>query len=387
MLSFKKFILEALIKAPGAKEGAGIAHMEHPSDVGAFDSSEAAKHVVKTLRNVAAGREPLTRKIDDSMSFQVIRHPDGRVGVKYKGSGSHYNYSESDVEKQHGHKPYLAEPLKALVKHVGKILPNRPGEYQGGVVHHPGKPPTTENGTISFHPNTIKYSVPESSEEGKKIKRAKVGVAIHTELHGPNKEPEPITSASEFKSHPDVHMMSHVVGKEESKIHPEDRKTAEEHINKAEKLLGQQTHAHTSGHEIHLRTYINHTIRTGQTPSVEGYKAHLSAAHDKKIEGVKTVAAKASKQAAKEADIAHIDKNKEAFGRTFQIHHHLQQATNILADSLSRRAHGGYGHEIEGQKADPEGFVGGGLKIVNRQTFSAANFKRSEALRASKGAK
>lgn len=387
MLSFKKFILEALIKAPGAKEGAGIAHMEHPSDVGAFDGQEAAKHVVKTLRNVAAGREPLTRKIDDSMSFQAIRHPDGRVGVKYKGSGSHYNYSESDVEKQHGHKPYLAEPLKALVKHVGKVLPNRPGEYQGGVVHHPGKPPATENGKVSFHPNTIKYSVPENSEEGKKIKRAKVGIAIHTELHGPNKEPEPITSASEFGSHPDVHMMSHVVGKEESKIHPEDRKTAEEHINKAEKLLGQQTHAHTSGHEIHLRTYINHTIRTGQTPSVEGYKAHLSAAHDKKIEGVKTAAAKASKQAAKEADMAHIDKNKEAFARTFQIHHHLQQATNILADSLSRRAHGGYEHEIEGQKADPEGFVGGGLKVVNRQKFSAANFKRSEALRAGKGAK
>lgn len=384
MLSFKKFISEAIIRAPGVKEKSGVPHLEHPSDVGAFDGSEAANHVVKTLRNIAAGREKITRKLDDSPSFQAIRHPDGRVGVKYKGSGSHYNYSEADVEQQHGHKPYLAEPLKAVLRHIGKVLPNRPGEYQGGVMHHPGKPATTENGSVSFQPNTIRYSTPESSEEGKKIRRSKVGIAIHTELHGANGDPEPITDSSEFKSHPDVHMMSHVVSKEERQIHPADRKVVEDHINKAETLLGQQTHAHTAGHEMHLRAYINHTVRTGETPSVEGYKAHLANAHDKKIAGVKTAAAKAGKQAAKDADMAHIDKNKEAFARTFQIHHHLQQATNILANSLSRRAHGGYGHEIDGRKSDPEGFVGGGLKVVDRKGFSEANLKKNENLRGAK---
>jgi hypothetical protein len=384
MLSFRKFLNEALVRAPGAHAGPGIAHMEHPSDVAAFDGADSAKHVLNTLRGVAAGKEPLTRKIDDSMSFQAIRHPDGRVGVKYKGAGSHYNYSEEEVDQQHGHKPYLAEPLKALVRHLGKVLPNRPGEYQGGVVHSENRPTTTENGRVSFQPNTIKYSVPEHSEEGKKITNSQVGVAIHTELHGPNKEPEPITSTSEFRSHPDVHMMSHVVSPQERKIEPADRKIVEDHLDKAEKLLGQQTHAHTAGHEIHLRTYINHTIRTGEAPTVEGFKAHLAAAHDKKIAGVKTDAAKASKQAVKDADMAHIDANREAFTRSLQIHHHIQQATNHLADALSRRAHGGYDHEIAGEKADPEGFVAGGLKVVNRHNFSRANFARSAELRAPK---
>ena len=84
--------------------------------------------------------------------------------------------------------------------------------------------------------------------------------------------------------------------------------------------------------------------------------------------------------------MVHIDANKEAFARTFQIHHHVQQATNILADSLSKRAHGGFQHEIAGRQADPEGFVAGGLKIVNRspQGFSASNFARSAELRAPK---
>lgn len=388
MLSFKKFVLEQVIRAPGEVEKPGIQHLHHTSDL-TFNGSEAAKHVIKTLRSVAAGKEEVTAKADGSPAVTLIRHPDGRVGAKYKGSGAHYNYSEADVEQQHGHKPYLAEPLKALVKHAGKILPKEPGEYQADVMHHPGKPATTENGTTSFQPNTIRYSVPSNSEEGKKVRRAKVGLVVHTKLEGPNGSPSPITSLSGFQSHPDVHLMSHVVSPEERKIHPEDRKVVEDHINKAEELLSQQTHAHTAGHELNLRTYINHTVRTGETPSVEGFRTHLAAAHDKKIAGVKTDAAKASKQAAKDADMAHIDKNKEAFARTFQIHHHVQQATNILANSLSRKAHGGYGHEIDGRKAEPEGFVSGGMKIVDRSPaspdrpggFSAANFARSAAMR------
>jgi len=386
MLSFRKFLNEALVRAPGAKPAAAtgglIAHMEHPSDSAAFDGPDAAKHVLSTLRGVAAGKEDITRKIDGSPSIKARVGENGKLSVGYKGSSAPYLNSHEDIEKHYGDKPYIAEPLKAALSHLGKVLPKRPGEYQGDVTHHPGKPPVVENGRASFQPNTIKYSVSANSSEGKKITRSKFGVAIHTEVR--NGEPEPITSNSEFRSHPDVHLMSHVVSPEERQIHPEDRKTAEDHIDKAEKLLGQQTHDHTAGHEIHLRTYINHTVRTGDTPSVEGFKAHLAAAHDKKIAGVKTDAAKASKQATKDTDMAHIDANKKAFARTFQIHHHLQQATNTLANSLSKRAHGGFEHKIAGEKADPEGFVAGGLKVVDRKGFSEANFKRSEALRAPK---
>jgi len=381
MLSFKKFLNEALMKAPGAKEGSGIPHMEHGSDL-TFDSRNAAHHVLKTLREVAAGTEDITAKMDGSPSIKARVGENGKLSVGYKGSTAPYLSSHEDIDKHYGDRAYIAEPLKAALSHLGKVLPKRPGEYQGDVMHHPGKPPAVENGKVSFQPNTIKYSVPANSAEGKKITRSKFGVAIHTETT--SGEPEPITNNSEFRSHPDVHLMSHVVSPEERQVHPEDRKAAEDHLDKAEKLLSQHTYDHTAGHEIHLRTYINHTVRTGETPSVEGFKAHLAAAHDKKIAGVKTDAATASKQAAKDTDMAHSHANKEAFARTFQIHHHVQQATNILADSLSKRAHGGFQHEIAGKQADPEGFVAGGLKVVNRDKFSAGNFARSAELRAPK---
>jgi len=131
MLRFTAFINESK-----SNIGQGIQHIEHPSDR-SFDGADAAHHALKTLKDVAAGRTPVTRKIDDKMSYQAIRDKDGRVGVKYKGPGSHYNFSHADIEKQHGHKPYLAHPLKLLHTHLDKVLPKRPGEYQAGYMSDP----------------------------------------------------------------------------------------------------------------------------------------------------------------------------------------------------------------------------------------------------------
>ena len=178
MLNFKQFLFE--------ETAAGIQHLEHPSDR-TFDGQKSAEHAVKTLHNIASGREPITRKIDDKLSFQAIRTPEGKVGVKYKGPGSHYNFSDKDIDKQHGHKPYLVKPLKLLQKHLAKVLPSRPGEYQGGFMSS-SKDRNEREGNIEHTPNTITYHTPASSEEGKKLKRSKVSAVIHTELQGPEKQ-------------------------------------------------------------------------------------------------------------------------------------------------------------------------------------------------------
>jgi hypothetical protein len=145
------------------------------------------------------------------------------------------------------------------------------------------------------------------------------------------------------------------------------------------------TYDHLAGHEIPLRTYINSTVRSGETPTVEGYKEHLGRAHQKKIDAVKMPKTKAAKSAERDAAMKHIEENAKAFQKSIKIHGHVQQATNILARALGRTAHGGYGHAIDGQESGPEGFVSGGLKIVDRGEggFSAANLARSAILKAS----
>jgi hypothetical protein len=379
MQRFRLFVESYLIEA---KEGGGILHIEHPSDR-SFDGKKEANHALTTLRGVAMGRTPVTRKIDDKMSFQVKRDQEGRVGVKYKGTGSSYNFSNDDIDRQHGEKPYLAGPLKTILAHAHKVLPGRTGEYQGGFMSTP-ETREEKGGRIGHTPNTVSYSVKKDSPEGKKLANSKVSMAIHSALKGPKRTASPILNQSEFRSHPDVHLVNHSVSKEEQKLPPAAKKTVVQHITAAQKIMKDHDYGHLSGHEQHLRTYVNSTLDTGEKPNIEGYKSHLTKKWNKEIDKVKTEKAKNQKASQRDSAVAHVDTNKDAFNRSFEIHHHMQQATNALADSLNKTAHGGIRTEIGGKESGGEGFVAKGLKIVNRDEFSKANRARTAILKGKK---
>jgi hypothetical protein len=379
MQRFKFFVESFLVEA---KNAPGIQHIEHPSDR-SFDGHQAANHALKTLRGVAMGRTPITRKIDDKMSFLVKKDKEGRVAVKYKGPGSDYNYSNDDIERQHGAKPYLMKPLKALLAHAHKVLPNRTGEYQGGFMSTP-EDRSEKNGKIGHTPNTISYSVKKDSPEGKKLANSKVSMTIHTELKGPKRKVTPIESQSEFRNHADVHLVDHTVSVEERKLPAATKKTVLSHLATAQKMMKNHDYGHLTGHDVHLRTYVNSTVDSGEKPNTEGYKAHLQKRWQKKIDKVKTEKSKNAKASQRDSDIAHVDRNKEAFDRSFEIHHHLQQATNALARNLNSTAHGGIETKIGEKKSGGEGFVAKGLKIVDREEFAKENRARSALLRAKK---
>lgn len=370
----------------------GIQHLPHAAEhaFGKEVSKGQYKHgsdvilsTLNTLQNATSSRSKITRKIDDRMSFQVKKDKSGKVGVKYKGPGAEYNYSASDVEKQHGHKPYLAGPIKTILQHVGKVLPNKAGEWQGGYLSSPSDR-AEEDGHITHTPNTIKYSVKKDSPEGKKLAGSKVSIVLHSKLSASGSASP--ADRSEFKDHPDVHVMDHTVTSEEKSIPEKDKRKALEHIGAAKKLLKGHTFEHLPGHEETLRRYTNSTIDTGEKPSTKGYAKFIEKYHDKRIESVKTEKAKAQKQQEKQAAINHINDNLEKFDRSFDLHHHMQQATYAVADGLSKTAHGGYKHSISGQEAAGEGFVTKGVKLVPRK-FTMANRARSAELKAKKNVK
>lgn len=378
MLRFKQYsILTEQTKARG------IQHLPHPSESAFAASSKAVGSTLSKIQGVISGHAPMTRKIDDRMSFQVIKTPEGKVGVKYKGPGAQYNFSQKDVEKQYSKKPYIVGPMSSILSHVHKVLPEKPGEFQGGFLSTP-ETRKEEDGHISHTPNTIRYSVPKGSEEGKKIAKSKVSLVIHSELNkAGNASP---ADASKFKNHPDVHLMSHTVSAEDRKVSPEAKKKALEHIAAAKKLAKDHSHDHHEGHEETLLRYANSTVDTGEKPSSSGYKKYLEKYHQKRIDSVKTEKAKSQKRAEMETAIRHVNDNADKFDRSFNIHHHIQQATYAVADSLSKTAHGGYTHHIDNEKAAGEGFVSGGMKFVPRK-FTEANRKRSAILKAQKNVK
>lgn len=389
MTSFRNFLAEEVDEKV-------LKHLEHAEDHVINAGNEGFSHAFHNLKDVhdrLSGKNNATKvtmKYDGSPSVVFGRHPQtGRFFVASKSvfnKNPKINYTEEDIQRNHGHAPGLVAKLKAALHHLPKVTPKK-GVFQGDIMHTP-EDVHDNNGRVHFTPNTITYSTPSSSAHGKAAKNAKVGVAVHTKYNGKTLEDmqaEYAPDLNEFGLHRDVHLISTDHDLSQIKYTPQQKERfakAMQAAAKANKKAKPETFEAIKGHEIPLKTYINHTVRTGTKPTVEAFMDHYMKSHQKKIEGVKTPASKAVKTAAMEAAIGHVQRNRLHFQNILDQHKHLQKAKDVLAHTLSSGAE--FDHSINGKKSKPEGFVvvrhNRPTKIVDRAEFSAANFNRDKSL-------
>ena len=389
MTAFKNFLTE---EASEEK----LKHLEHAEDHVINAGSEGFSHAYHNLKDVhdkLTGKENATKvtmKYDGSPSVVFGRHPEnGKFFVASKSAfnkNPKINYTHEDIERNHGHAPGLVEKLKAALDHLPKVTPKK-GVYQGDIMHTHHDVHET-GGKVHFTPNTITYSANKDSPHGKAALRSKIGVAVHTKYNGKNLEDmkaEYAPNLDEFGLHRDVHTISTEHDTSKIDYNPKHQAKFIKHMAAAAKLHSktrQETHDAIADHRIPLKTYINHTVRTGTKPHVDHFVAHYAKSHQKKVDSVKTPKAKAVKTAAMESDIAHVQRNRAHFENVLKMHHHLQKAKDVLANTLS--SHAEFGHSISGKKSKPEGFVvvrhNRPTKIVDRAEFSAANFNKDKSL-------
>lgn len=389
MKTFNNFIIES-----AQEEEKQLKHLEHLEDHPINAGHEGTMHALQNLVDVhrkLRGREnktKITMKYDGSPSVIFGHHPEtGKFFVASKSvfnKNPKLNYTPEDIEKNHGHAPGLVEKLKAALEHLPKVSPPR-GVYQGDIMHtrdeiHEGPR------KISFTPNTITYSANKGSKHGKAALASKVGVAVHTAYRGDNlqsMEAQYAPDLSHFGNHSDVHLIS----TEHNLDHVKYPKEQQEHFNthlkaamKAARKMGPEGHEAVSGHIIPLKTYINHTIRTGTHPSVDGFMEHYKNSHQKKIDAVKTQKSKDAKTVEMQRSLQDVLDNKQHFQNVLNLHNHLQKAKDTLTHALSTTSE--FDHHIRGVKSKPEGFVvvrnNRPTKFVDRREFSAANFNRGE---------
>lgn len=339
-------------------------HIDHGKE--GLDAAIASIRKVKTEISKKGSSSSLTKKVDGSPAVFVGHNPEN--GKYFVGSKSVFNktpkinYSHKDIEQNHGHAPGLVHKLKAAFDHLHKVIPSK-GVYQGDILHsnddleHHGS-------SVSFKPNTIKYTVHD--KEADKVKHSKVGVAFHTAYHGDkleNMHASPLTSTKDFKHHKDVYQMNVVHESSGKKLSDFDQHRINKHIAKAKEYSKNVNHSEVTKHSPVLNTYINSTIRNNTKPSYSGFVNHVK---EKSVKEPKL---------AKSLD--DINSNKEHISNALKTHSHLQAAKNILINHMNKDA-GAVDHEISGKKAHPEGYVlnheGMTVKFVNRKEFSAANF-------------
>ena len=396
MLGFRDFLTEA---AP-TEEGAKLKHITHAEDRPLFHGAEGFKHAYDALHGAhfhtkqGMNSNKLTMKYDGSPSIVYGHNPENnKFFVASKSAfnkNPKLNYTPEDIEKNHGHAPGLVEKLKAGLHHLPKIAPKE-GVYQGDVMytHNDLK---KEKDKTSFTPNTITYTA--SGDKAKAINKSKMGVVTHTKYEGTNLSNMRATgnvSEGEFGSHPDMfhHTASYDASgakyseQSQNKVLGELSKAKHIHETQGDKMY-KAIHAEHSGESGHLATYINQTVRTGETPSTEGFSNHVSSQMKKKFDKIKTPAKKQEIIDHTGKQLKHIENNKVHYDNLLKMHGHLANAKNELVNSLETNE-GSYAHAIGGVASKPEGFVynhtHNGVteptKLVNRAEFARQNLLKS----------
>jgi hypothetical protein len=382
-----------------AAEPSKQTHLEHPEDL-VYDGHEGvglADQHLRMMHNHLVGRKRETpdrveTKVDGAPAFHIFKDNEGRIGVGTKSifnKDPKLNFTEEDVDANHGHAPGLAAVLKQLLTHAHKMVPPdmKPGEiYKGDFLYgngDTGRSVNTDENFHSFQPNTLRYKVPVDSPAGAKVANAKVGVALHT-FFGPDGVAGPIDSKRRSKliDHPDVYNYDPTVNVKSTNYSPEEQRTFEEHSEAARKAYNRikpEVYDQLTGHDQHMRTFTNSRVREGaEGPAkVEDYLDFLNKRANKDIASVKTQAAKDRKTNQHAALMQQITQNSKHVQNIFDLHHHIQQAKNVLvgvADKNSNEA-------VElpnGDATSHEGYVStkgaSQAKFVNRAEFSRNNF-------------
>ena len=371
-----------------------LVHLEHAEDHHINAGDDGFKHAFNTLHQThqlltkQKSNATVTTKYDGSPSTVFGHHPEnGKFFVASKSAfnkNPKINYTHEDIEKNHGHAPGLVSKLKAALDHLPKVT--KPGKvYQGDFMYHKDDGDVRdEGGKHHFTPNTITYSTPKNSDHGKKISKAKMGMAVYTSYSGDNLENMKVNYnhlPTDFGKHDDVHIINPGIDHQKVKYEGKAQDEFLSHMRSATDLGTKMKHDHMiDDHPAMLKTHINKTIRDGTKPSLDGLKEHITNHHQKKADKVKSDAAKEKHLGKGRSMVAHIDNNSEHFNNTLELHKHIQNAKNVLVKALS--SHNQFDHHVNGQPVKPEGAVAvinnRPTKLNDREEFNRLNFQTGQ---------
>jgi hypothetical protein len=391
-IDFKTFITEQ----EATPEGKVLKHLTHTEDMtihGGHEGVATADEHLRGMHDMLVGKNSklhASTKYDGAPSVVFGTHPQtGQFFVATKSAFNKtpkINYTDEDIEANHGHAPGLVEKLKHSLHHLPNIMPRSGGVFQGDLMHTKGDA-VTKGGMTSDTPNTLTYSAPSKSAEGRNLNKA-LGIVVHTQYKGKgnleNMVAGPVDNKTrtKFREHPDVNNIDPTIHVDPKNYSPEEQQAFMRHMDKAKDVYSSmkpEALDALAGHGSTLETHVNNMIRTGGKPSVEGYMQDLATRANKDIEKVKTPAAKDKKTQAHASAMQHITNNKEHFKKSLELHNHLQNAKNVLVNVLAKN--NPYQHSVAGEPTGPEGTVvvdkaGNATKMNNRQEFNRLNFLR-----------
>ena len=399
MLSYKQYLEESK-----------NVHMEHLEDsilnLGVNGTRESI-NFLRSLRDMLAGRSKssvnVTVKWDGAPAvFAGVDPSDGKFFVAKKGIfNKNPKVYKTNADVDADTKGDLNTKLKLALAELPKL--GIKGVVQGDflyakedlkVVDIEGEP------HVTFHPNTIVYAVPKSSDLGKEILGSKIGVVWHTVYRGASFEEMSASFGEEIASglkkakgvwsvdavYKDISGSATMTQKETDKI-TKILSAAGKKFNtiKATTLNGISQNPETL---LRTKTFVNSKIRQGeQVKNPKTFAKDLIKYIDNYYEGEaakrKTEKGKSAQRAKKNATLEYFNRTPESqIVAMFELYNLLIEAKLIVIRKLDKakrintllRTADGY------EVTEQEGFVAidrmgkTAVKLVDRLEFSNANF-------------
>jgi nucleotide-binding universal stress UspA family protein len=348
--------------------------IEHPEDMVFTAGSRGLKSALDGIKSSAAQPHTATVKWDGKPAIIFGRKPSGEfvltdksgfLAKGYDGLATSPEQIAQIMQQRGGERGELIAIYQRLFPMLRAAVSSEfRGYVQGDLMY--ATTPTEQNGQWVFQPNTVAYRVPVDSELGKKIAQSSAAVAVHTYLSEPGVSPQLIT-ADKFNPVSGLLLLDPTIKESKSiKLPARTVKDVEKIISQystgIDRLFDpQELRARKiSDFPQLIQTYINSRVRSGSYTNLMGGFGEW-------------VKGKSPTKAPRIFEWA--TENKESLAAVFQAFLELSSLKNILVQQLDSQ-----GHEVQASINDEpghEGYVGNGMKFVDRMRFSSANFAKN----------
>jgi hypothetical protein len=350
------------------------ARIEHPEDMVLDAGSRGLKSALDGI--VAAARDPksTTVKWDGRPAIIFGRKPTGEFvltdkagfGARgYDGLATSPEQIEQIMRARGGERGELVNLYRTLFPVLRRATPDDfRGYVQGDLLFT--QQPQVVAGAYEFQPNTVKYRVPVDSELGQKIGASQIGIVVHTQLAAPGAAGQAIRAA-------DLQPVPGLLILDPSLREPRDVKLRPQVIKDVERIITQYgpaidqlfNPAELRARRITdfpqlIKQYMNSRVRARDYSNLIGGFGEW-------------VQRQAPAKAPRIFEWA--TENKQAVAAVFQAFLDISSLKNDLVRQLDSQA-----QDVQASVNDEpghEGYVGQGMKFVDRMRFSAANFARN----------
>jgi hypothetical protein len=349
--------------------------IEHPEDM-IFDQrpSVGLKQALSGIVAAAKNPQETTVKWDGKPAIIFGRKPSGEfvltdksgfLAKGYDGLATSTEQIEKIMNMRGGERSELIAIYQRLFPMLRRAVPqNFRGYIQGDLLY--STTPKLNGNEYVFTPNTVTYKVPANTELGRKISQSTAGVAIHTALTEPGAAPTPIRAAALVDS-PGLLIL------DPSLKEPKEIQLNNATVKDATRLLSQYGAAmdrlfnpielrarKISNFPALIKTYINSRVRSGSYDNlISGFGEWIQQREPAKAPRI----------------FEWSSENKAAVAALFQAFLEISSLKNQLVRQLDAQ-----GQDVQASINDElghEGYVGQGMKFVDRMRFSSANFNKN----------